>query len=76
MASTAPLLTLRIANADQLQNGGPLYFVSQGQNFEMGRNRAMHWVLPDMSNHISGEHLRVLWHDDNYWLQDVSKNGT
>lgn len=76
MAPAAPLLTLRIANADVLPGGGPLYFVSQGQNFEMGRNKAMHWVLPDPSNHISGEHLRVVWHAGNYWLQDVSKNGT
>lgn len=75
-SAAAPLLTLRIANADSLLDGGPLYFVTQGQNFEMGRNKAMHWVLPDPSNHISGEHLRVVWHAGNYWLQDVSKNGT
>lgn len=74
--STAPRLTLRITNVDALPDGGPLFHVTEGRNFEAGRNRAMAWVLPDPSNYISGEHFRVLWHGGRYWLQDVSTNGT
>lgn len=74
MAPTAPQLTLRITNADVLPDGGPLYYVSQGQNFQIGRNSAMHWVLPNPR--ISAEHLRVVWRAGRYWLQDISSNGT
>jgi type VI secretion system protein ImpI len=74
--ANAPRLTLRIINADALPDGGPLFHSTQGRNFEAGRNRAMAWVLPDPHNHISGEHFRVIWHGMQYWLQDVSSNGT
>lgn len=74
--ATAPRLTLRIINADALPDGGPLFYSTEGRNFEAGRNRAMAWVLPDPNNHISGEHFRVFWHGERYWLQDVSSNGT
>lgn len=71
-----PRLTLRITNMAGLPEGFPLAHRTEGHGFQIGRNPAMAWVLPDPDKRISGEHLRVHYQEGAYWLQDVSKNGT
>ncbi len=73
---SVPRLTLRITNMAGLPEGFPLAHRTEGKGFQIGRNPAMAWVLPDPEKRISGEHLRVHYHEGAYWLQDVSKNGT
>ena len=69
-------LTLRLENFELLQDGSPAWITLQENSINVGRNRAMDWVLPDPSRHVSGHHFDVSFHDGAYWLTDVSTNGT
>ncbi|MCG7625027.1 type VI secretion system-associated FHA domain protein TagH [Epibacterium sp. Ofav1-8] len=69
-------LTLRLENLELLQDGSPAWLTLDGQNASVGRNRAMDWVLPDPSRHVSGHHFDINYHNGAYWLTDASTNGT
>jgi type VI secretion system protein ImpI len=73
-------LTLRIENMDFLPDGGPLEFTTISRSFEVGRDGAMDWSLPDSNRHISSRHFEVSYRNGpdggQYWLNDVSTNGT
>lgn len=69
-------LTLRIENFDSLPDGGPLEFSATARGFEVGRDSAMDWSLPDPSRHISSRHFEVTYRDGQFWLNDISTNGT
>ena len=70
-------LTLRIENETSLLDGGPLSVSIQGKRgIDIGRDQYLDWTLPDPSRVISGKHCEVRWHDDGYWLHDISSNGT
>ena len=70
-------LTLRIENLTTLPDGGPLSVSIKGKRgLDIGRDQYLDWTLPDSSRFISGKHCEVRWHDDGYWLHDVSTNGT
>jgi len=70
-------LTLSIENLTSLPDGGPLSVSVQGKRgIDIGRDQYLDWTLPDPSRFISGKHCEVRWHDDGYWLHDVSTNGT
>ncbi len=69
-------LTLRIDNLSHLPDGGPIEFRTEGRGFEIGRDPAMDWTLPDPNRFVSSCHLEVRYQDDAYWLYDVSTNGT
>jgi len=69
-------LTLRLENLELLRDGSPAWLTLEGQNASVGRNRAMDWVLPDPSRHVSGHHFDITFHDGAYWLSDASTNGT
>jgi type VI secretion system protein ImpI len=69
-------LTLRIENFDFLPDGGPLEFSVTARGFEVGRDSAMDWVLPDPNRHISSRHFEVQFRDGQFWLNDISTNGT
>ena len=69
-------LTLRIENFDFLPDGGPLEFSVSGRGCEVGRDSAMDWTLPDPNRHISSRHFEVLFRDRQFWLSDISTNGT
>jgi type VI secretion system protein ImpI len=70
-------LTLTIENQASLPDGGPLSVSVQGKRgIDIGRDQYLDWTLPDPSRFISGKHCEVRWHDDGYWLHDVSLNGT
>lgn len=69
-------LTLKIENMDQLSDGGPTSFTIDGRGFEVGRDPAMDWTLPDPQRFISGRHLDIRFERGAYMLTDVSTNGT
>jgi type VI secretion system protein ImpI len=71
------VLELRIENETTLPDGGPLSIAVEGtRGIDIGRDQYLDWTLPDPSRFISGKHCEVRWHDDAYWLHDVSTNGT
>lgn len=69
-------LTLRIENYDYLPDGGPLEFTANARGFEVGRDSTMDWTLPDPNRHISSRHFEVVFRDRQFWLNDISTNGT
>ena len=69
-------LTLRIENLDYLPDGGPLEFTANARGFEVGRDPAMDWTLPDPTRHISSRHFEVVYRDRQFLLNDISTNGT
>ncbi len=70
-------LTLHIENETSLPDGGPLTVSIKGKRgLDIGRDPYLDWTLPDPSRFISGRHCEVRWHDDAYWLHDISTNGT
>lgn len=69
-------LTLRIENFDFLPDGGPLEFSATSRGFEVGRDGAMDWTLPDPTRHVSSRHFEVVFRDRHFWLNDISTNGT
>ncbi|WP_245216635.1 type VI secretion system-associated FHA domain protein TagH [Sagittula salina] len=69
-------LLLRIENFDQLENGGPTSLQLDGRSASVGRRASMDWSLPDPSKMISGHHFDITFEDGEYYLTDVSMNGT
>lgn len=69
-------LTLRIENLDYLPDGGPLEYTANARGFEVGRDPAMDWTLPDPTRHISSRHFEVVYRDRQFLLNDISTNGT
>src|SRR3954471_19609594 len=73
----ASLLALRIENETTLPDGGPLGITVEGtRGLDIGRDQYLDWTLPDPSRLISGKHCEVRFHDNAYFLHDVSTNGT
>jgi type VI secretion system protein ImpI len=70
-------LTLKIENETSLPDGGPLSVSVQGKRgLDIGRDQYLDWTLPDPTRTISSKHCEVRWHDNAYWLHDISTNGT
>lgn len=69
-------LTLRIENFDHLADGGPLTFQAGERGFEVGRDPAMDWTLPDDQRFISSRHFEVRHERGAWMLVDTSTNGT
>ncbi|MCQ0969179.1 type VI secretion system-associated FHA domain protein TagH (plasmid) [Paracoccus sp. TK19116] len=69
-------LVLQIENHQTMDDGGPSRIVVPQSGLSGGRSRAMDWVLPDASRHISGHHFDVYHDARGWWLRDVSTNGT
>ncbi|MEL7165902.1 MAG: type VI secretion system-associated FHA domain protein TagH [Pseudomonadota bacterium] len=67
---------LRIENHATLDTGGPVTLKLQGKGAQIGRKSGNDWVLPDQSRHISGHHFDITFKGDQYFLTDVSSNGT
>jgi type VI secretion system protein ImpI len=70
-------LILTIENEESLPNGAPVS-VSLGRKggLDIGRGATQDWSLPDPSRFISGKHCEVRYRDGDYWLYDISSNGT
>ena len=69
-------LTLQIENFQVLDDGGPVNIVVPESGIQVGRRPGMDWVLPDASRYISGHHFDVSFDGQQWWLRDVSTNGT
>jgi len=69
-------ITCKIENYDSLPDGGPLEFSANGRGFEAGRGSEMDWTLPDPNRRISSRHFEVAFRDRQFWLNDLSANGT
>lgn len=69
-------LTLAIRNVASLENGMPTEFVLHRRGGLIGRAATCDWSLPDPHRYISSRHCEVTFHDEAYWLTDVSTNGT
>ena len=69
-------LVLQIENYQTLDDGGPSRIAVPDGGLSVGRARAMGWVLPDASRHISGHHFDIFRDARGWWLRDVSTNGT
>ena len=70
-------LQMRITNMTSLPDGGPLEVsAAPGQILEVGRDSGIGWSLPDPRRFISGRHLEVRFENGNWWLYDISTNGT
>jgi len=71
------LLTLKIENETTLPDGGPLSISVEGtRGIDIGRDQYLDWTLPDPKRFISGKHCEIRWQDGDFWLHDVSTNGT
>jgi type VI secretion system protein ImpI len=42
----------------------------------IGRNHECEWVILDNENYISGKHVRIFFQDEDFYLTDLSTNGT
>lgn len=69
-------LTLKIENFDSLPDGGPLEFSVTARGLEAGRGGEMDWTLPDPNRRISSRHFEITYRDRQFWLNDLSSNGT
>ena len=69
-------LTLRIENHATLDNGGPVSLTLTDKGAQIGRKAGNDWVLPDASRHISGHHFDITFKGGEFFLTDVSSNGT
>ncbi len=69
-------LTLRIDNIDSLPDGGPISYSAEDRSFDVGRDPALDWSLPDPNRFISSRHLEFRFEQGSYMLYDVSTNGT
>jgi len=69
-------LRLSIENVDRLPDGGPIRIEVKGRGLDLGRDSHLDWTLPDPSRSISGKHCEIRYRGGEYWLHDVSRNGT
>jgi type VI secretion system protein ImpI len=73
----AMALTLKIDNHSSLPDGGPLSYTLEGQrSADIGRDQHLDWSLPDPERFISGKHCEIKYQSGDYFLIDVSTNGT
>lgn len=69
-------ITLKIENFASLPDGGPLEYSATARGFEAGRGSEMDWTLPDPARRISSRHFEISYRDRQFWLSDLSSNGT
>jgi|SRR6056297_1103248 len=70
-------LCLRISNMSSLPDGGPLEVTATpDQILEVGRDSGIGWSLPDPRRFISGRHMEFRHEKGQWWLYDISTNGT
>jgi type VI secretion system FHA domain protein len=70
-------LRLRITNMSSLPDGGPLEVsVAPGEILEVGRDSGIGWSLPDPRRFISSRHMELRCEKGQWWLYDISTNGT
>ena len=70
------LLTLSVISAQGASLGSSAYRVFDAQGGTIGRVDANDWVLPDPDKFVSSHHARIRCHNNVFYLQDLSTNGT
>ncbi len=70
------LLTLSVISAQGATLGSAAYRVFDAQGGTIGRLDANDWVLPDPEKFVSSHHARIRCHNNVFYLQDLSTNGT
>jgi type VI secretion system FHA domain protein len=70
------LLTLSVISAQGASLGSSAYRVFDAQGGTIGRVDANDWVLPDPAKFVSSHHARIRCHNNVFYLQDISTNGT
>jgi type VI secretion system protein ImpI len=71
------VLTLQLINETTLPDGGPVSISINGERgIDIGRAPHLDWTLPDPTRYISSKHCEIRYKDGDYWLHDVSTNGT
>jgi type VI secretion system protein len=70
------LLTLSVISAQGAVLGSGAYRVFDAQGGTIGRVDANDWVLPDAAKFVSSHHARIRCHNNVFYLQDLSTNGT
>src|SRR5688572_29322211 len=70
------LLTLSVISSQGAGLGSSAYRVFDSQGGTIGRVEANDWVLPDPAKFVSSHHARIRCHNNVYYLQDISTNGT
>jgi type VI secretion system protein len=70
------LLTLSVISPQGAGLGSSAYRVFDSQGGTIGRVEANDWVLPDPAKFVSSHHARIRCHNNIYYLQDISTNGT
>ncbi len=68
-------IRLTIENAELLPDGDPSSFSARDRGFEIGRDGG-DWSLPDPQLIVSGRHCEVRFEKGEFWLRDLSRNGT
>ncbi len=69
-------ISLRISSYQRLTPGQQERFWSDAGAFTIGRGKDNDWVMPDPQRFLSGVHCRVERKGDDYYLTDLSTNGT
>ena len=69
-------LRLTLENVDRLPDGGPVTVSVKERGLEIGRHTHLDWTLPDPERVVSGKHCEIRYQNGEYWLYDLSKNGT
>lgn len=69
-------ISLRISSYQRLTPGQRERYFSDGDAFTIGRGKDNDWVMPDPQRFLSGVHCRVEKKGDDYFLTDLSTNGT
>jgi type VI secretion system FHA domain protein len=70
------LLTLSVISTQGPSLGSSAYRVFDAQGGTIGRVEANDWVLPDPDKYVSSHHARIRCHNNVFYLQDLSTNGT
>jgi type VI secretion system FHA domain protein len=70
------LLTLSVISAQGAGLGSSAYRVFDAHGGTIGRVDANDWVLPDPAKFVSSHHARIRCHNNVFYLQDLSTNGT
>ena len=70
------LLTLSVISSQSADLGNSAYRVFDAQGGTIGRVDANDWVLPDPAKFVSSHHARIRCHNNTFYLQDISTNGT
>jgi len=69
-------ISLRISSYQRLTPGQRERFWSDDDAFTIGRANDNDWIMPDPQRFLSGVHCRVEKKGDDYYLTDLSTNGT